>query len=196
MTKQNVATTIVLLLCAMLFAVVGSSFMTYRYQKTKIVVTDPKVVASEHVLVYKKDDEQKTMLTKLVFSNSELGLKPVTGDQNADTKIPSTVTNKNGSEGLYATFVVDSDIEFDIVVKNIKVESTRNAEKVQAERENLFVAIMDKEDGAKALNESSVVLAHETAAEGKEFVLLFWLDAKASEELQGAKISFEVHFET
>ena len=194
MNKQNIATTIVLILCALTFSVVGTSFMTYKYQNSKIVVSDPAIFASQGVLVYKKDDSNKAMLTKLEFSDSELGLKPVTGDQDAETKIPSTVTNKNGSEGLYATFVVSSSTAFDIVVKNIKIQSKRDAQKVARERENLFVAIMDEQDGAKSLDEDSVLLLHQSALENKEYVLLFWLDSKASEELQGAKISFELHF--
>lgn len=194
MNKQNIATTIVLLLCALTFSIVGTSFMTYKYNSSKIVVDDPKVIASEGIVVYKKDDDQKNQLTKLEFSDMQLGLKPVTGEQDADTKIPSTVTNKNGSEGLYATFVVDSAVAFQIVVKNIKIESKMEKQKIDKERENIFVAIMDKEDGAKSFDGDEVVLADELSADGTEYVLLFWLDAKAGEDLKGAKISFELHF--
>ena len=194
MNKQNIATTIVLILCAITFSVVGTCFMTYIYENTKIVVENPAVVAIEQVLVYDKDDEQKTQLTKLKFSNLQLGLKPVTGELDAETKIPSTVTNKNGSEGLYATFVVDASVQFQIVIKNIVIETNAETKKIDEERENIFASIMDKENGAKPLDKDQVVLSSEEACNAKEFVLLFWLDAKTSENLKGAKISFEVHF--
>ena len=168
--------------------------MTYVYENTKIVVANPAVVASEQILVYAEDDEQKSPLNKLQFSSLQLGLKPVTGEQDAETKIPSTVTNKNGSEGLYANFVVDAAVQFQIVIKNIVIISNVDIQKVDAERENIFAGIMDKENGAKSLDAEEVVLTSEEACDEKEFTLLFWLDAKTGEDLKGAKISFEVHF--
>ena len=196
MNRQNIATTIVLLLSSIAFAVVGTSYMQNVYEKTKIVVSDPIVVAGSSIKVYDDIDQDKNQLEYIEFSDSELGLKPVTGSIDADTKIPSTVTNKNGSEGLYANIKVScNSAGLKIVVKNILIESKQEDSKIQKQRENIFLGIMDKQDGAKSLKENEVVLIEELEpVVDKLYTILFWLDSKASEDLIGAKISFELHF--
>ena len=62
MNKKNIATTIILILCSCLFAVTGSTFINFLYQKNKITVKDPTVFVSQNVLVYKADDSSKTQL--------------------------------------------------------------------------------------------------------------------------------------
>lgn len=195
MDKKNIATTFVLILCALVFTVVGTSFMNYMYKDNKIVVNNPKIIAQSGILVYDAKDTNKTAITSLKFSDSELGLKPVTGEQDAETKIPSTVTNKNGSEGLYSSIKVTAPAGLKILVTNISVESKEDAEKIKKERENMFVGIMDQNDGAKSLKEDQVELISEPlAVEDKEYTILFWLDSKAAEILKGAKISFDIQF--
>ncbi|MBQ8468291.1 MAG: hypothetical protein IJ542_00875 [Clostridia bacterium] len=195
MDRKNVATTMILILCTLIFASVGASFMTYKYEKNKILVENPKIFAT-NVSVWSKEDDTKSQIQELKLSSSSLGLKPVTGKADSDTKIPSTVTNKNGSEGLYGSFVVTAAAGLTIKVENIKIESSEDAEKIEKQRENIFVAIMDQTDGAKSLKDDEVILISEPlAVEEKEYTFLFWLDSKAGEELKGSKISFDLIFE-
>ena len=195
MDRKNVATTMILILCTLIFASVGASFMTYKYEKNKILVENPKIFAT-NVSVWSKEDDTKSQIQELKLSSSSLGLKPVTGKADSDTKIPSTVTDKNGSEGLYGSFVVTAAAGLTIKVENIKIESSEDAEKIEKQRENIFVAIMDQTDGAKSLKDDEVILISEPlAVEEKEYTFLFWLDSKAGEELKGSKISFDLIFE-
>ncbi len=195
MNKKNVATTIVLILSAMIFTVVGSCFMNFIYKDSKIVITDPNVVASSGVLVYDSKDDNKTAISKLKFSDMSLGLKPVTGQADAETNIPSTVTDKNGSEGVYSSVKITAPAGLKIIVKNIKVESGEDAQKIKEERKNMFVALKDIKDSANNLEKDELILTtFEDAVADKEVTLFFWLDGKADKILKGSKISFEVYF--
>ena len=195
MEKKNVATTLVLILSALVFTVIGSCFMNLVYADTKITVSNPKVNVVSGVLVYDSKDENKTQIEYLKFSDSELGLKPVTGEQNSETKIPSTVTDKTGSEGLYSTIKVTAPAGLRITINNVKIDSKEKREDIEKERENLFVGVMDTEDGAKSLKEDETILITEPlAVEDKEYTILFWLDSKAADILKGAKISFDINF--
>ena len=194
MNRQNLATTIILLLSTLIFAVVGSSFMKYVYEDKKIVIEDPIVHVAEGILVYRADDESKTQIEKLEFSDSELGLKPVTGEEDSETKIPSTVTDVHGSEGLYVTIKVTSDSEFNIVINNFKIKSDGDLDKIKKERENIQIGIMDKSN-TKDFVEDEFILYEETSpVEDKEYTILFWLGGNAGEILQGSKISFDINF--
>lgn len=194
MNKKNIATTIILILSSLLFATIGSTFMNLVYEKNKIVVQDPTVVASPGISIYKSDDQEKTQISELKFNSMSLGLKPVTGEADEKTNIPSTVTEKNGTEGLYAQIKVTSSGGFVIKITNLKIENTQDEEKTQKERKNLWVALKDVEDSANSLEKDEIVLKNETQeVKDKEYTIFFWLsgDGKA---LKGAKISFEVQF--
>ena len=195
MNKKNIATTIILLLCTMWFTVIGSSFMNFMYQESKIVVNDPTVSVSNGVLVYDSKDDNKKQIQTLEFNDMSLGLKPVTGDLDAQTNIPSTVTDKNGTEGLYASVKVTAPAGLKIVVTNIKIETQEKEEDVKDERKNMFIAIKDVKDSAQSLEADTIQLATERdAIEDKEYTFLFWLDSKADKILKGSKISFEIQF--
>lgn len=195
MNKKNIATTLVLLLCSCLFAVTGSTFMNLLYQKNKIVVENPKVVCSSGVLVYNSNDEDKTQISQIEFSDMDLGLKPVTGKLDKETNIPSTVTNKSGTEGLYSAIKITAPAGLKILVTNISVTSEQDAEKVAIERKNMWIALKDVKNSATTLEEESVqLLTTDDAIEDKEFVVLFWLGSTTNNILKGAKISFEMRF--
>lgn len=193
MNRKNLATTIILLLSTLVFAVVGSSFMKYVYEDKKIVIENPKIKVAEGILVYSSDDQSKQQIDTLKFSDSELGLKPVTGEENSETKIPSTVTNVHGSEGLYATIKVTSNSKFNIVINNFKIQSD-DAEKVKTERENIKIGIMDKSNTKDFVEDEFVLLEENAAVEDKEYTILFWLGGNAGNSLQGSKISFDINF--
>lgn len=193
MNKKNIATTIILILCSTLFTVTGYAFMTYVYEKYKITVENPSVISDAGVLVWNSEDESKQQLDKLVFNDIGLGLKPVTGGVSADSNIPSTVTDKHGSEGLYSSFKVSAPEGLTILIKNIKIEGYEELNEKE-ERENLFVALKDVEDSDSSLEEDVITLftAKEKLVE-QEFTLFFWIGDTAGEELKGAKISFDVY---
>lgn len=195
MNKKNIATTVILILCSLLFATIGSTFMNLLYEKNKIVVKNPTLIVSAGISVYKSDDQTKTQITQLEFNSMSLGLKPVTGEADEKTNIPSTVTEKKGTEGLYAELKVSASTAFTIKVANLKIESNQDEEKVQKEHKNLWVALKDVEDSAKNLeNGEAVLLSENQAVQDKEYIFYFWLsgDGKA---LKGARISFDVQFE-
>ena len=195
MNKKNIATTLVLLLCSCLFAVTGSTFMNLLYQKNKIIVENPKVVSSSGVLVYASSNDNKTQLTEIKFNDMSLGLKPVTGEADQETNIPSTVINKSGTEGLYAEVKVTAPAGLKIQVTNIVVTSNQDAEKVEAERKNMWVALKEVKNSANTLEDNTIALISlDESVEDKEFIIFFWLDGKTSNNLKGAKISFEMHF--
>lgn len=194
MNKKNIATTIVLILCSALFTVTGSAFMTYVYAKNKIVVENPKVFADSNVLVYMANDDSKKQAERLTFSDISLGLKPVTGDISADSNIPSTVTDKQGSEGLYSSFKVSAPAGLSIQIKNVVIDCNCE-EDLNKEKENLYVALKDVDDSDNSL-ESDVVtlLVSKTELHEQEFTLYFWIGSAADDNLKGVKISFEVYF--
>lgn len=194
MNKKNIAATVVLLLCSVLFATVGSTFMNLVYEKNKIVVKNPEVVAAQLVKIFASDDEEKTQISQLLFNEMGLGLKPVTGEADEQTNIPSTVTEKNGTEGLYAQIKVTAPKNLQISVTNLKIEGVEDDKDAQKQRKNMWVALKDVQDSAKTLEEDSVVLTKfSEALDEKELIFYFWLsgDGKA---LKGATISFVVNF--
>ena len=196
MNKRNIATTMVLLLSALVFAVVGSCFINFIYKDEKITVKDPSIIAANGVLVYDAKDKTKTPIGKLKFSDMELGLKPVTGEVDSETNVPSTVTDKNGSEGVYASVKVTAAAGLKVVVKNIKLTTTEDAEKIKQERENMFVSLKDVKDSTNNFKEDVITLAtFNEAQEDSELTILFWLDGKAGELLKGCTISFDISFE-
>lgn len=195
MNKKNIATTIILILCSVLFAVTGSTFMNLLYQKNKIVVKDPAVIVSDGVLVSAQDDENNTQIAYLKFSDMNLGLKPVTGKVDKETNIPSTVTDKNGTEGLYSAIKITAPVGLSIKLTNIKIESDQESEKLEIERKNMWIALKDVKNSANNLQQNEVILyTSQNQLEQTEFVVLFWLDSNVGKTLKGAKISFEMHF--
>ena len=134
-------------------------------------------------------------MTELKLSNMELGIKPATGELDADTKIPSTVTDQGTSEGYYSTVYVKVEGDFKVVVGNVKIESKKNILDVEAERENVFVALKDVEEAVKSLETDGVELAKFQDVQGVQKLTFFiWLDALSGDALEGAKISFELEF--
>lgn len=196
MNKRNIATTIVLILSSLVFMVVGSCFINFIYKDQRIKVENPNILASSGVLVYSAKDKTKTPIKKLEFSKMELGLKPTTGEVDADTNVPSTVTDKHGSEGVYASVKVSAAAGLKVVVKNIKLTTKEDASKVKEERENMFISLKDVEDSTFNFKEDVFTLTtFKEAKEDSELTIMFWLDGKAGELLKGCTISFDISFE-
>lgn len=194
MNKKSVAASTLVVFMAIFFAVIGICFSNFVFKDTKIEVTRVEVASSEGLKVFEDEDLTKEV-TELKLSNMELGIKPATGELDADTKIPSTVTDQGTSEGYYSTVYVKVEGDFKVVVGNVKIESKKNILDVEAERENIFVALKDVEEAVKSLETDGVELAKFQDVQGMQKLTFFiWLDALSGDALEGAKISFELEF--
>lgn len=194
MNKKSVAASTLVVFMAIFFAVIGICFSNFVFKDTKIEVTRVGVASSEGLKVFEDEDLTKEV-TELKLSNMELGIKPATGELDADTKIPSTVTDQGTSEGYYSTVYVKVEGDFKVVVGNVKIESKKNILDVEAERENIFVALKDVEEAVKSLETDGVELAKFQDVQGMQKLTFFiWLDALSGDALEGAKISFELEF--
>lgn len=194
MDKKSVATTIAVIFSALVFAVIGICFSTFVYSDTKIEVQNIKIAAAESIKVY-GDKDLKEEAKELKLSAQELGLKPATGELDEETQIPSTITNQGTSEGYYASVFVKTNVNYKIVVKDIKIETKHSKIEAEEERKNIFISIMDVANSTKNLKENEVEIAKfEDQKETQELVFLIWLGSLSGEELEGAKISFTINF--
>ena len=187
-TKKSIAVCVTAFLYIMLFAVVGSCFMAFKYEDEKVIVLDPEIVKSEGVKVLSIND---TEIDYLDFSEVKLGLKPVTGDLYVVTKIPVTVTDQNGSEGIYAKFKVDSSIKRTLKITNISITGNDKLD-IQKERKNIWVSVKEINDSTKNFEDNEIILGEISNNKEKEYTLLFWLSSVASEEFKETTISFKV----
>ena len=191
--KKSVAVCVTAILYIMLFAVIGSCFMAFKYEDEKVIVNDPDLIVGENIFVY--DSKTNQSINKLTFSEVKLGLKPVTGELAHDTKIPVTVTDQNGSEGIYAIFKITTNTTCNIKVKNLQVVGNEKLD-LSKERKNIWLALKGVDDSAKNLEDNVTVLAKvENASEGREYTLFFWLSSVASEDFEMCTISFDVVIE-
>ena len=132
---------------------------------------------------------------KLKLSKMDTGLKPATGDVDAETQVPSTITDEGTSEGYYATIYVKSDSNFKVIIKDIKIDSKKDEILVKEERKNIFVSIKDIKNSAKSLEKDSVELAlFENSNKVEKLTFYIWLSSFSGKDLEGAKIKFTVQF--
>ncbi len=193
MKKKSVASSITVLLCTLVFAVIGVCFSGFVYSKTKIVIEKVGVIAST-VEVF-EDKELTKKCTALKLSDMELGLKPATGEVDRDTMVPSTITDEGTSEGYYAKVYVKSGTNFSIKVKNIKIDTKKNQTEANEERKNIYISIKDIKNSTKTLEKNEVEIASfESQDKTLELVFMIWLGALSGKELSGAKISFDLEF--
>ncbi len=194
MSKKSVSASILVLFLALVFAVIGACFSSFVYIDKKIKFEEIKVVSASGISIF-EDEEYTKQTSKLKLSDMELGLKPATGELDAETKIPSTITDEGTSEGYYETIYVKSSVPYKIVINNIKIDNKKDAEKANSERENIFVAIKDVNDSTKSFETEEIVVAEISENyEARELVFLFWLGSLSGEELVGSKITFTVEF--
>ena len=194
MNKKSVSTTILILFLAVFFAVIGSCFATFIYKETRTLVEAVKVVNDESIGVY-FDEKLKKPVTKLKLSNMDIGLKPATGEIDAETQIPSTIDDKGTSEGYYSTVYVKATGNFMIILSNIKIESDHDEELINAEKKNIFIGIKDLKNSVKTLENNGVeICRYSDVSKPIKITFLIWLGSLASDELEGAKISFDIKF--
>jgi hypothetical protein len=66
---------------------------------------------------------------------------------------------------------------------------------VKEERKNIFIGVKDVKNSVKSLENDGVeICRYSDFAEPVKITFLIWLGAFASEELEGAKISFDLNF--
>lgn len=194
MNKKSVAASTLVVFLAIFFSIIGICFSMFVFADTKIEVKGVNLVLANGIEVF-SDKELTERTTELKLSKMELGLKPATGELDEETKIPSTVSDQGTSEGYYSKVFVKTNSDFKVYIEDVKIESKKYADKVDAERENVFVAIKDVDGAVKNIKEDKTELASFSNVEGsKELVFYIWLDALAGEELEGAIISFSLNF--
>ncbi|MBQ7452736.1 MAG: hypothetical protein IJS68_00520 [Clostridia bacterium] len=190
MEGKNTGAVIASIFVIILSAIIGSCFMAFVYAEKKVVVNNPKIYTSESISVANSDGQE---LETLKLSKSALGIKPVTSEDDSETLIPYSVTSSVGSEGLYASFFVKASVPWRLVVRDVVVSSSGNAEK---EREHIMVGLEDVKHSAKNLTEDEVVLYDGNAGqEYRKFNLFVWLHSHSGQDLIGAQISFNLYFQ-
>ena len=194
MEKKSVSATILVLFLALFFSVVGSCFSFFVYKYSRIVVEKVGVVADESIEVF-SDEKLKKKISQLKLSDMELGLKPATGEVDAESQVPSTIVDDGTSEGYYSTVYVKCFGNFRISVNNIKIDSDHDEELVKEERKNVFIAVKDLKNSVKSLEDNGVeICRYSDVKEPLKITFLIWLGSFASDELEGSKISFDINF--
>lgn len=194
MNKKSVAASFLVVFLAITFSVIGSCFMAFVYKDTKIEVKEVLVTFAEGIGVY-QNKELTEPVSALKLSDMQVGLKPATGEIDAETMIPSTITNQGTSEGYYAKVFVKSNINYKIVMKNIVIKSKKDKHDIKEERKNLFISIKDVANSTKTLEKDETeIVSFSDVSETQELTFLIWMGGLADETLEGAKISFTIDF--
>lgn len=194
MNKKSVAASFLVVFLAITFSVIGSCFMAFVYKDTKIEVKEVLVTFAEGIGVY-QNKELTEPVSALKLSDMQVGLKPATGEIDAETMIPSTITNQGTSEGYYAKVFVKSNINYKIVMKNIVIKSKKDKHDIKEERKNLFISIKDVANSTKTLEKDETeIVSFSDVSETQELTFLIWMGGLADETLEGAKISFTLDF--
>lgn len=194
MNKRSVSATILVMFMALFFAVVGSCFSFLVYKKTRTLVSAVGLISDENIQVFYNEKLTKKA-EKLKLSNMDIGLKPATGEVDSETQIPSTIDDKGTSEGYYATVYVKSSSNFRVVLTNINIKSDHDEELIKAEKKNIFVGVMDLKNSVKTLENNGVEICNFVdVSKPVKITFLIWLGSLASDELEGADISFDIKF--
>lgn len=195
MKRKSISSSLLIIFLSILFATIGTCFSVFAYQKTKIEVSEVKVVSVDGIDVF--DDEELTKKSsRLILSKMELGLKPATGEIDSESQIPSTINDKGTSEGYYSTVFVRTNLGIKISVVDVIVEGGQDDISANEERENIFVSIKDIRGTTKSLENETTKLVELTNINGTQKLTFFiWLGALADDVLEGAKISFTIKFE-
>lgn len=194
MNKKSVSATILVLFMALFFAVVGTCFYTFVYEKTRTLVTAVGLIKDDNIKIF-SDEKLKKELSKLKLSNMDIGLKPATGEVDEETQIPSTIDDKGTSEGYYSTVYVKANGNFRVQLSNIVIKSDNDENLIEEEKKNIFVAVMDLKNSVKTLENDGVeICRYSDVSSPIKITFLIWLGSLASDELVGARISFDIKF--
>ena len=194
MNKKSVSATILILFLAIFFSVVGICFSCFVYKNSRTLVKAVKLKTSNGINIF-GNQEQSKQIQNLKLSNMDTGLKPVTGDIDAETQIPTTIDDRGTSEGYYSTVYVTSNSGFKILIDEINIKSSHSAELIEKEKKNIFVGILDINGSVKTFESNGAELARfNDAVNAQKITFLIWLGSLASDELEGADIYFTLNF--
>ena len=194
MDKKSISATILVLFVALFFSVVGSCFSMFVYKYSRTLVKTVALASDESIKIY-GDEKLKKEISKLKLSDMELGLKPATGEVDAETQVPSTIDDKGTSEGYYSTIYVKSAGNFRISVSNINIKSDHDEMLIKEERKNIYIGIKDLKNSVKTLENDGVeICRYSDVSQPIKITFLIWLGSFASDELEGAEINFDINF--
>ena len=194
MLRKNIAPVVATILCALVFIVIGSCFSAFLYKNEIVKVENPEILLSEGIVAY--DESGESVIDKIELSEMKLGLKPATGEEDSNTNIPVTITDKQGSEGQYAKFKIYAPNGANIFVTDIIIESKENKEEIEKERENIMVAIKEISESSQNLSQNKVRLGTINASNDKQNITFYvWLSSKVSDVLESSTISFKLSLE-
>lgn len=189
MEGKNTGAVVFILLFITMCAIVGSCFMAFIFPNKQIKVADPQIIVADGILVRDAEGQQ---IQTLKLSTSKVGLKPVTGEEDDVFSIPITVTDTQGSEGLYGKFYVESNINWKLVLTDIRIDD----ENASLERKHIKVGLKNVKDSSQTLENDDIIIATEEASlQTKEYTFYVWLHPSAGDELIGKTISFKLNFE-
>ena len=194
MNRENLAKTITVILSTIFFIVVGSCFSAFLYKYEMVEVENPKIFVAEGMQIF-NDDGDKT-IEVLELSKMSLGLKPTTGEEDPDSDIPITVSDRQGSEGLYAKCKVFAPSGAVIKIKDIHFETTQDKSIIDKERDNIYVSVREIENSTVSLkNEELILGALEPSDEKQSCTFFIWLSGKTGDDLKAVRIFFNIYFE-
>ena len=194
MEKKSVSATILILFLALFFSVVGSCFSFFVYKYSRTLVEKVGLVADASIGVF-SDEKLSKKINELKLSDMELGLKPATGEVDKESQVPSTIVDDGTSEGYYSTVYVKSSGNFRISVNNITIKSDHDETLISEEKKNIFIAVKDLKNSVKTLENNGVeICRYSDVSKPLKITFLIWLGSLASDELEGAKISFDINF--
>ena len=193
MDKKSVSASLLVLYLALVFSVIGICFSVFVYKDTRILVTSAAVSTESGVEVF-EDEKLLKKVTALKLSNMDTGLKPATGEVDRETQIPSTITDTGTSEGYYSTVYVKCLSGFKVNIKDIKIETEKDEVAANEQKKNIFVAIKDVKNAVKSLEKEDTIASFENVNETQKLTFYIWIGALASDDIEGAKISFGLEF--
>ncbi|MBQ8451971.1 MAG: hypothetical protein IJ538_04290 [Clostridia bacterium] len=194
MEKKSIAATILVIMLALVFSVVGVCFSSFIASAKKIEVQTIKINSSNGIVVF-VDEEKKQTANELKLSVLETGLKPATGEVDAETEIPTTVNDEGTTEGYYGSVFVESTADFWVTISNISIKGRKDASLIEKERKNIYITIKGVEKSTKTFEDNIVTLGKiQGSADLIEITVFVWLGALAGDDLEGAKINFDLNF--
>ena len=195
MDKKSVSASLLVLYLTLFFSVIGFCFSVFVFKDTKIEVKEVKIVTAQSIEVF-EDEELSKKVSELKLSNMELGLKPATGEVNKETQIPSTITDTGTSEGYYSTVHVKAVAGFRVEITDIIIKTTKDQVAADEQKKNIFVAIKNVENAVKSLEKETTLATFSNVTELQKLTFYIWIGAFATDELEGAKISFNLEFKS
>lgn len=184
MGKKTVAITIFACLVLIFIVSIGSTLSTFKVSKEKVEVEAIEIVATGGIQITDKDGNN---ITKLDVKSAAVGVRPATGEQDPETSIPTTVNDAVGTEGAYACFKVISTTPYEIILNKCVFENG-----YKENLRNIRIGIMGKKNEPINGNDEGAVLVKEECADGKEVVVVVWLDSDTTKSIAGAKIKIEL----